>query len=189
MSATPSGPPHRVVIVGGGAGGLPLAARLGDRYRRSGRVAVTLVDQWSTHVWKPLLHEVAAGRMDAAAHDLDYLALAHWHRFRFQQGALGRLDRARRQVTIERVIDEDGEEILPVRVLPYDTLVLCLGSVSNDFGVAGVADNAIWLDTARDAERFHRKLIAACVGGGAPRAAGDDPPNVFLVFILSIIKK
>ena len=173
MPATPPGSPHRVVIVGGGAGGLPLAARLGDRYRRSRRVAVTLVDQCSTHVWKPLLHEVAAGRMDAAAHDLDYLALAHWHHFRFQQGALGRLDRARHEVTIERVIDEDGEEILPVRVLPYDTLILCLGSVSNDFGVAGVAQNAIWLDTARDADRFHRKLIAACVRVDAKRAAAS----------------
>jgi len=183
MPATPPGSPHRVVIVGGGAGGLPLAARLGDRYRRSGRVAVTLVDQCSTHVWKPLLHEVAAGRMDAAAHDLDYLALAHWHHFRFQQGGLGRLDRARHEVTIERVIDEDGEEILPVRVLPYDTLVLCLGSVSNDFGVAGVAGNAIWLDTARDAERFHRKLIAACVRVDAQRAAGDDTAKVCVVII------
>ena len=183
MPASPSPVPHRVVIVGGGAGGLPLAARLGDRYRRSGRVAVTLVDQCSTHVWKPLLHEVAAGRMDAAAHDLDYLALAHWHHFRFQQGAFGRIDRARHEVTLERVIDEDGEEILPVRVLPYDTLVLCLGSVSNDFGVTGVAEHAIWLDTARDAERFHRKLIAACVRVDAQRAAGDDAAKVRLVII------
>ena len=139
---------HRLVIVGGGAGGLPLATRLGDRHRRSARLAVTLVDQFATHVWKPLLHEVAAGRMDAAAHDLDYLALAHWHHFRFQQGAFARLDRARHEVTIDRIVDEDGEEILPVRVLPYDTLVLCIGSQSNDFGVTGVASNAIALDTA-----------------------------------------
>jgi NADH dehydrogenase len=174
---------HRLVIVGGGAGGLPLATRLGDRHRRSARLAVTLVDQFATHVWKPLLHEVAAGRMDAAAHDLDYLALAHWHHFRFQQGAFARLDRARHEVTIDRIVDEDGEEILPVRVLPYDTLVLCIGSQSNDFGVTGVASNAIALDTARDADRFHRKLIAACVRADSQRAAGDDAAKVRIVII------
>ena len=69
--------PHRVVIVGGGAGGLPLATRLGDTLGRRRRAEITLVDRDETHVWKPLLHEVAAGRMDADAHDVDYLALAH----------------------------------------------------------------------------------------------------------------
>ena len=98
-----AGKPHRVVIVGGGAGGLPLATRLGDRYGRDGTLQVTLVDRNATHVWKPLLHEVAAGRMDADAHDLDYLAIAHWHHFRFRQGAVSALepraarDRARRR--------------------------------------------------------------------------------------------
>ena len=59
---------HRIIIVGGGAGGLELATRLGDRYgargNRSARALVTLVDRNPTHIWKPLLHEVAAGSMD-----------------------------------------------------------------------------------------------------------------------------
>ena len=80
--------PHRIVIVGGGAGGLPLATALGEKFGRRGRAEITLVDRYETHVWKPLLHEVAAGRMDADAHDVNYLALAHWHRFRFMQGAV-----------------------------------------------------------------------------------------------------
>ena len=88
--------PHRVVVVGGGAGGLPLATRLGERFGRRGRADITLIDQNATHLWKPLLHEVAAGRMDADAHALDYLAIAHWHHFRFRQGAICGLDRARR---------------------------------------------------------------------------------------------
>jgi NADH dehydrogenase len=56
--------PHRIVIVGGGSGGLKLATRLGHRYRRDPSVRVTLVDAALTHVWKPLFHEVAAGTLD-----------------------------------------------------------------------------------------------------------------------------
>ena len=122
MTATGPATSHRIVVVGGGAGGLPLATKLGDRYGRDGRVQVTLVDRNATHVWKPLLHEVAAGRMDADAHDLDYLAIAHWHHFRFRQGAICGLDRARRELTLDAVFGPDGEEVLPRRTLPYDTL-------------------------------------------------------------------
>jgi NADH dehydrogenase len=163
---------HRIVIVGGGAGGLPLAARLGDRFGRRRRASVTLVDPFPTHVWKPLLHEVAAGSMDVESHDIDYLALARWHRFRFRQGRIAGLDRARHEVRIGAVVDEDGEEILPERVLAYDTLILCVGSVSNDFGIPGVAEHAIGIDTRPDAQRFHRKLLAACVRADARKASG-----------------
>ena len=166
---------HRIVVVGGGAGGLPLATLLGDRYGRDGPVQVTLVDRNATHVWKPLLHEVAAGRMDADAHDLDYLAIAHWHHFRFRQGAICGLDRARREITLDTVTGPEGEEILPRRTLPYDTLILCLGSVSNDFGVPGAAQHPISLDTLADAERFHRRLLAVCVRADGRAAAGITP--------------
>lgn len=174
--------PHRVVIVGGGAGGLPLATRLGNRYGRKGAVQVTLVDRDATHVWKPLLHEVAAGRMDADAHDLDYLAIAHWHGFRFRQGAMCGLDRARREIMLDVVRSPEGEEILPQRPLAYDTLVICVGSVSNDFGVPGVAQHAISLDTLVDAERFHRRLLAVCVRADG-RAAAGVPAPVHIVII------
>jgi NADH:ubiquinone reductase (H+-translocating) len=173
---------HRIVIVGGGAGGLPLATRLGDRHGRQGPVHVTLVDRNATHLWKPLLHEVAAGRMDADAHDLDYPAIAHWHGFRFAQGALAGLDRARREIALDAVHSIDGEEILPPRTLGYETLVVCIGSVSNDFGVPGVAEHAISLDTAEDAEKFHRRLLAACVRADARVAAGA-PAEIGIVII------
>ena len=174
--------PHRIVIVGGGAGGLPLATALGDRYGRGREVQVTLVDQNATHVWKPLLHEVAAGRMDADAHALDYLAIAHWHHFRFRQGAIRGLDRARREVMLDAVKGPEGEEILPPRTLPYDTLILCLGSVSNDFGVPGASEHPISLDTLHDAERFHRRLLATCVRADG-RAATGGKRQVDIVII------
>ena len=165
---------HRIVIVGGGAGGLPLACTLGDKFGRKGRAEITLVDQFATHVWKPLLHEVAAGRMNVDLHDIDYLTLAHWHCFRFRQGAVAGLDRARHELKLGAVSFDNGEEILPARTLAYDTLLFCVGSVSNDFGIPGVAQHAIALDTAVDAERFHRLLLAVCVRADARGAAGQS---------------
>jgi 2-polyprenyl-6-methoxyphenol hydroxylase-like FAD-dependent oxidoreductase len=80
--------PHRIVIVGGGAGGLELATRLGDTLGKRGRAEVTLIDKSRTHVWKPKLHEIASGSMDLSAHEVDYLAQAHWHHFRYRIGEM-----------------------------------------------------------------------------------------------------
>ncbi len=153
---------HRVVVVGGGAGGLELATRLGDRFGRRGRAHVTLVDRSRTHLWKPLLHEVAAGSMDIHAHQLDYLAQARWHGFTFALGALAGLDRAGRRIRLASVIDDEGEEILPEREIAYDTLVLAIGSESNDFGTPGVREHAFTIDHAWQAHLFHRRLVNAC---------------------------
>ena len=174
--------PHRVVIVGGGAGGLPLACALGDKLGRRHLAEVTLVDRFETHVWKPLLHEVAAGSMDVDMHGIDYLALAHWHHFRFRQGEVQGIDRARRELRLSAVTFENGAEILPPRTLSYDTLIFCVGSVSNDFGVPGVAEHALALDTAADAERFHRLLLAVCVRADS-RASHGGSPAVNIVII------
>jgi NADH dehydrogenase len=173
MNAT-STIPHRIVIVGGGAAGLPLATKLGDTLGRPGPATNTHVDHFATHLWKPLLHEVAAGRMDADLHDVDYFLMAYWHHFRFRLGAVDGLDRARRELHLAAVFDDDGKETLPAGVLPYDTLVFCIGSISNDFGVPGVAENAISLDTAVDAERFHRRLVAACVRAEGRASRGES---------------
>ncbi len=122
---------HHIVIVGGGAGGLELATRLGDTLGRRQRATITLVDRTRTHLWKPLLHEVAAGSMDPDQHELDYLAQARWHHFQFQLGEMEGLDRERREVAVGPWRDENGDEIIPHRSIPYDTLVLCIGSHSN----------------------------------------------------------
>jgi NADH dehydrogenase len=152
----------RVVVVGGGAGGLELATRLGEKLGRPGKAQVTLIDRSRTHLWKPLLHEVAAGSMDIHQHQLDYLAQARWHRFTFAQGALAGLDRAARHIVISPVKDDEGEEILPERRIAYDTLVIAVGSESNDFGTPGVRENAFTIDNAWQAHLFHRRLVNAC---------------------------
>ena len=63
---------HRIVIVGGGAGGLELATRLGDGLGRKGRAEITLIDRARSHIWKPKLHEVAAGSMDVGLHEVSF---------------------------------------------------------------------------------------------------------------------
>lgn len=149
-------------MVGGGAGGLELATRLGDRYGRGTRADVTLVDRGRTHLWKPLLHEVAAGSMDIHQHQLDYLAQARWHHFTFVLGALDGLERESRHIRVAAVTDDEGVEILPARRIPYDTLVIAVGSESNDFGTPGVREHAFTIDNAWQANLFHRRLVNAC---------------------------
>lgn len=160
---------HHIVVVGGGAGGLELATRLGDKLGKKGKAAITLVDKARTHIWKPLLHEIAAGSMDVDRHEVEYLAQGHWHGFKFRYGELIGLDRAKKLVHLASTVDEDGREITPDRWIPYDTLVIAIGSVSNDFGVPGVKEHATVLDTPEQAQRFNRRLINACVRAYAQR--------------------
>jgi len=149
---------HHIVIVGGGAGGLELATRLGDSLGKKNKAAITLIDSSRTHVWKPLLHEIAAGSMDPEKHELNYLAQAHWHHFKFRLGRMSNLDRTKKEVLLAPYHDEDGIEVIPARAIPYDTLVIAIGSTTNDFGVKGAIEYSIALDTQDQAEKFHRKL-------------------------------
>lgn len=155
--------PHRVVIVGGGAGGLELATGLGDRLGKRRQADITLIDKNRTHVWKPKLHEIAAGSMDLADHEVDYLAQSHWHGFRYRIGEMNGLDRERREVHVAPSLDEEGRQVTPQRAFGYDTLVIAVGSLSNDFGTPGVVEHAIKLETKADAQRFHSRMVNACI--------------------------
>jgi NADH dehydrogenase len=161
--------PHRIVIVGGGAAGLELATALGDKLGRRGRAVVTLIDQARSHVWKPKLHEIAAGSMDVGLHEVSYRAQAHWHGFRFRIGQMTGIDRELREVHVAPFVDEDGQQITPERSFGYDTLVIAVGSQSNDFGTPGVAAHALKLETTADARRFHRRMVNALIRAHAQR--------------------
>jgi NADH dehydrogenase len=154
---------HQIIVVGGGAGGLELATRLGNRLGKRGKAAVTLVEKARAHLWKPLLHEVAAGSMDLGVHELDYLAQSHWHGFRYRIGEMIGLDRQRREVHVAPFVDEEGDAVTPQRVFPYDTLIIAVGSLTNDFNTPGVKEHAIALETPAEAARFHRRLVNALI--------------------------
>lgn len=149
---------HRVVIVGGGAGGLELATKLGNTLGKKKIAEIILIDAKKTHVWKPLLHEIAAGSLNPDKDELEYLAQAHWHHFKFRYGRVNQVDSQNKTVSIEPTYDIDGAEIIPLRKIKYDTLVLSVGSTVNDFNIPGAKEFAVALDTQDQAERFHQKL-------------------------------
>ena len=155
--------PHKIVIVGGGAGGLELATRLGKAYGRGNKVIVTLVDKNRTHIWKPKLHEIASGSMDFGDHEVDYMAQAHWNHFTFRIGKLKGLDRTNKTIDLYPYLDSDGSPVTPIQQIEYDTLVVCVGSLSNDFGTQGVKEFALKLETQHDAKQFHSKMVNACI--------------------------
>jgi NADH:ubiquinone reductase (H+-translocating) len=170
IAETPSTPDislHRVLIVGAGAAGLYLASSLGRTLGRRGKISVTLLDKSRVHVWKPLLHEVASGSLDSEADALELIAHARNTHYRYRIGQMIGLNRGRRQVHVAPSADEDGRQIIPPRVLGYDTLVIAVGSMSNDFGTPGVAEHAITLDMLDQAARFNRRMINACLRANA----------------------
>ena len=161
-----------IVIVGGGAGGLELACKLG---RKLGPGKVMLVDSRLYHVWKPSLHEVAAGTLDIHQEGLSYQMLAHDRGFSFVYGAMTGLDAASRTIVVGPVTaSADGEEVLPERRIGYKSLVIAVGSTSNYFGVPGAQEHTISLNATEDAERFRLRLLRLLAqaeqdkeGGGA----------------------
>ncbi len=163
---------HRIVIVGGGAGGLELATLLGNKLGKRGLAQVTLIEKARTHFWKPHLHEIAAGTVDLHTHAVDYLAQSHWHGFRYRMGEMMGLDRDKREVYVSPYVDEEErEQVTGARTFRYDTLVIAVGSQTNDFGTPGVQEHAISLETPAQADRFHRRLVNACVRAHAQREA------------------
>jgi len=169
--AKPTKDLHHIVVAGGGAGGLELVTKLGDSLGKRGRAQVTLVERARTHLWKPLLHSVAAGSLRRSQHELNYLAQAHWHNFHYTLGEVVGFDRAARRLNLAAMYDEDGREITPPRSVPYDTLIMAVGSVTNDFGTPGAAQFAVPLENPEQASRFNRRIVNACL-----RANGQPGP-------------
>ncbi|MBM1144288.1 MAG: FAD-dependent oxidoreductase [Alcanivorax sp.] len=167
----------KIVVVGGGAGGLPLVTQLGRKLGKYGRADITLVDASSIHVWKPRFHEVATGAIDADLDAVDYRAHARLNHYRFEPGTLTRVDKERRALVLAPITDADGEQVLPERELAYDYLVIAVGSQSNDFGTPGVREHCLFMDTRAQAERFRERFMNTCLQANYR----NDPVSVAIV--------
>ena len=173
---------QRIVIIGGGAGGLALATQLGKRLGKKKLADITLVDAARTHVWKPLLHQLAAGSFDTHAEEIEYLAQARWNHFKFRLGNLTGIDRHQKTVHLAASHDERGREITPAQSLRYDTLVIAVGSQTNDFCTLGAAEHTIKLDSPQAAKHFNDRLVNACIRAQTvPRAEGSGLLTVTIV--------
>lgn len=150
---------HHIIVVGGGAGGLELACRLGRKLGKKRKAAITLVDNALTHLWKPLLHEVAAGTLNSYEDEVGYLALAHKNHFMFRLGRMDRLDRQAKEISLAPTLDGEGVEYIPRRTFKYDTLVIAVGSQTNDFGIKGIKEHCMFLDNRIEADVFHQRLL------------------------------
>lgn len=173
-------PIKKIVIVGGGAGGLELATQLGHKLGRKNKAEITLVDRNHSHLWKPLLHEVATGSLDEGIDALSYLAHARNHHFHFQLGTLTEIDRENKRLQLAEIRDAQGELLVPERELAYDTLVMALGSTSNDFGTPGVKDHCIFLDNPHQARRFHNEMLNLFLKFSASEGA-QEQVNIAIV--------
>ncbi|MDX1574132.1 MAG: NAD(P)/FAD-dependent oxidoreductase [Methylophaga sp.] len=149
----------KIVVVGGGAGGLELVTKLGKKLGKKNKAQITLVDSTHTHIWKPLLHEVAAGTLDSHEDEIEYLSQAMCSGFRFRLGRMDGLDRQNKQISLAPTYSDDGQEIIPRRSFDYDYLIISVGSVSHDFGIKGVRDHCLFLDTTKQAEAFQKQLL------------------------------
>lgn len=176
---------HRIVIVGGGVAGLDLASSLGRQARRgvgSNRpITVTLVDRHTTHVWKPMLHTIAAGTSDISQQQTPFIAHAIQAGFSYLPGTLSAVDRHAREIVLAPARSHDDRLLIPEQRIAYDTLVLALGSEADDFGTPGVANHCWRIDALDQAHAFnnelrlrmlqsfvmHEPLDIAIVGGGA----------------------
>lgn len=172
---------QKIVVVGGGAGGLELVTKLGDKLGRKKNVQVTLIDQNSTHLWKPLLHEIATGVLDDQTDHISYHAQALNHHFSFQQATLLDIDRDNKCIVVSdanRVALGDENSTITIA---YDVLVIAIGSVSNDFGTPGIKEHAVFLDDQNSAIALRDQLLSTFLRFDLEPAKKQDNVKIAIV--------
>jgi NADH dehydrogenase len=155
----------RIVILGGGFGGLQTALELERALARRSGLEVTLVNRENFFLFTPMLHEVAASDLDVT-HIVNPLRKL-LKRVRFFEGQVASIDLERKTVFATHTDGSHGHQ------LPYDHLVLGLGSVTNFFGLPGLADRAFTMKSLGDALALRNRLIANLEAADFECAAGQ----------------
>src|SRR5215469_5465194 len=149
---------HRIVVVGGGIAGIVTATHLSRELRRNDLASILLIDHNRAHIWKPMLHTFAAGTSNYSNENISFISHAKLNGFKYCPGELRGLDLSGKAVELGPVPLPDPEEALAGRSIPYDTLILAVGSRANDFGTPGVTENCHFIDDIGQALLFSGRL-------------------------------
>ncbi len=143
--------PTRIVILGGGFGGLEVARHLDRLFRHDDDVEITLVNRDNYFLFNPMLPEVAGSSIEAK-HVVSPLR-RFFRKVRFHEAEVERIDLAARTVTVAHGVTRHTHE------LSFDHLVLALGSVTNFRGLPGVAEHALTFKSLGDAMVLRNRMI------------------------------
>ena len=159
--------PHKVVIIGGGFGGLYAALKLG----RDPNLQITLLDRRNFHLFQPLLYQVATGELSPSdiAFPLRAVFSNHANTRVLLGEALG-IDTHRRMVQLAR-----GEE-------PYDSLIVATGARNHYFGNDTWAEFAPGLKTLEDATLIRHRILFAFEA--AERETDPAKRQAWLTFVV-----
>ncbi|HVY53309.1 MAG TPA: NAD(P)/FAD-dependent oxidoreductase [Gammaproteobacteria bacterium] len=146
-------PVKKIVVVGGGAGGLELIARLCQKFKHKRNLEITLIDNSLKHIWKPIYHEVAAGTL-SSVEPIDYMSYSYQKGFKFIPGTIIEICSKQNRLTVAPYVNPNDKQHIG-----YDVLVLAIGSKTNDFGIPGVKENCLFLDSLQEAENCNKSLI------------------------------
>jgi NADH dehydrogenase len=162
-----------IVILGGGFGGLTTALELEKLLARRSDLQVTLVNRENFFLFTPMLHEVAASDLDVT-HIVNPVRKL-LKKVRFFEGEVAAVDLERKTVSVVHTDGSHGHE------LPYDQLVLGLGSVTNFFGLPGLAERAFPMKSLGDALSLRNRLIANLEAADFECASGSREPLLTVV--------
>jgi len=169
----------RIVIVGGGFGGMRTAECLEEQLRTDPSVSVTLVSDTNALLFTPMLAEVAGSSLEPS--HISTPLRTSLHRTEFIRGHAAKIDLAQRRLILGN--DSSDQEAGPPRAIPYDHLVLALGSVSNYFGMANVEKFAFGFKSLLDAIRIRNHVIE--MFERADRESDPSHRRALLTFVIA----
>jgi NADH:ubiquinone reductase (H+-translocating) len=163
----------RIVVLGGGFGGVYAARRLERLLARRPDVEITLVSRDNFFLFTPMLHEVAASDLDIT-HIVSPLRTL-LRRTQIVIADVEAIDVEHRSVTVSHGFERHDHQ------LPYDHLVIALGSMTNFYGLPGLEQRALTMKTLGDAIHLRNRVIAALEEADTECAAGRDGLLTFVV--------
>lgn len=147
----------RIVVVGGGIAGLEVASQLAKQSASLG-IHVTLIDADSSHVWKPMLHTIAAGTSNVHHQQIPFAEQARFAGFQYVIGEVTGVNREFRTVEVASLQLPDGRVLTPKRLIPFDVLILAVGSQANNFGTPGATEHCYTIDSRVQANNFNDEV-------------------------------